>query len=199
MTVNTGSADPLTLRLLPEYNPDAHDRRCAWDELLDAGLMQQLGSFIHFRNGTSVSDDDILQDTLTVAYIKVESGEYVYRQTPFAAYLKGVANFKILEAARERWHAPLEDFEEALPDPQAGAASAELLLAGGPLLTALNELPPRRRDILLLSELYDYSGEEISQRLHIRADLVRKDKSLALQQLRRSLAPELPDIIQAAA
>ncbi|HYO89701.1 MAG TPA: sigma-70 family RNA polymerase sigma factor, partial [Candidatus Limnocylindrales bacterium] len=153
----------------------------------------------HYRNGTSAADDDILQETLLLAFCKVENGDYRYGEAPFVAYLKAVAGFKILEAARERFHASLDDFEEALPDPHAEFISAEPLLAGGPLLTALNDLPPRRRDVLLLAELYDHSGEEIAQRLHIRPDLVRKDKSLALQQLRRALAPELPDLLQAAA
>lgn len=199
MTVNTGSADPLTLRLLPEYNPSALDRRTAWDALLNSDVLQQLKNFIHYRNGTSAADDDILQETLLLAFCKVENGDYRYGEAPFVAYLKAVAGFKILEAARERFHASLDDFEEALPDPHAEFISAEPLLAGGPLLTALNDLPPRRRDVLLLAELYDHSGEEIAQRLHIRPDLVRKDKSLALQQLRRALAPELPDLLQAAA
>lgn len=199
MDVNAPFADPLTLRLLPQFNPNEHDRRIAWAELLNADLMQQLRNFIQYRNHTPVADDDILQDTLLLAWIKVEQGEYTPRQSPFVAYLKAIARFKIKEAARQRYHADIDIYAEALPDPRAETSGPDLLIADEVLRAALDELPARRRDVLLLSELYDYSGDEIATHFHIRADLVRKDKSLALQQLRRTLAPELSDALSSAA
>ena len=199
MDVNANSADPLTCRLLPQYNPNERDRQIAWAELLNADLIHQLKRFIQYKNHTTVADDDILQDTLLLAWIKVENGEYELRQAPFAAYLKGVARYKIKEAGRQHIHVDIDLYAEALPDPRAETARPDLRVADELLQAALNELPARRRDVLLLSELYDYSGEEIAAHFHIRADLVRKDKSLALQQLRRTLAPELPDALSSAA
>jgi RNA polymerase sigma factor (sigma-70 family) len=199
MNEQTDSPDPRVLRLLPACNPNPHDRLRAWNELVDAGLWDQLRRFIQYHNRTAAADEDILQDTLLLAWAKVENGEYEYRSKPFTAYLKAIAGYKLLEAARERFHADVDDYAEALPDPSAELAPPEQFVADGPLRAALGALPPRRRDVLLLSELYEFSGEEIAARFHIRADLVRKDKSLALQQLRRTLAPELPDALSFAA
>jgi RNA polymerase sigma factor (sigma-70 family) len=199
MSEYTDSSDAHVLRLLPAYNPNMHDRLRAWDELLDSGLCEQLRRFIQYHNRTTAADEDILQDTLLLGWAKVERGEYEYRSKPFAAYLKAIARYKLLEATRERFHADIDGYAEALPDPSAELAPPEQLVADGALQAALAALPSRRRDVLLLSELYDYSGDEIAARFHIRADLVRKDKSLALQQLRRALAPELPDALSFAA
>ncbi len=199
MIESTGSADPLTLRLLPQHNPDHHDRRDAWDELLGTGTMQQLLDYVRYRNGTAVPDDDIVQDTLALAYIKVENGDYAYRETPIIAYLKRIAGFKILEAARERNYAPLDEYEEILPDQHAERFQIDVRHEHAVLLRAIESLPARRREIVMLSEMFEYTSEEIASRLQIRADLVRKDKSLAMQQLRRTLAPELPDRDAAAA
>lgn len=191
--------DPLTLRLLPQMNADAADRHGAWGEYLAAGAHQQLTQFVAYHNRTAVADEDILQETLIVAFTKVEAGEYCAGSAPFTAWLKAIARFKILEAARHLEHASLDDFEEVLPDPRGGQSYAEALQLPPELAGALDTLPARRKEIVLLSELLDYSSDEIASMLHIRADLVRKDKSLALQQLRRHLSPGLPDQAQHAA
>lgn len=192
-------SDPLTCRLLPQTNSDAADRSVAWSEYLAAGALQQLSRFIEFHNHTTADDEDILQETLIVAYTKAEAGEYSAGSAPFVAWLKAIARFKILEAARHREAAPLDDFEEVLPDPRAERRHAEALHLRTELTGALDALPARRREIVLLSELLDYSSEEIARLLNIRADLVRKDKSLAMQQLRRQLAAEAPDQARRAA
>ena len=183
--------DPLTRRLLPQINADPADRHSAWSEYLAAGPYQQLTKYIAFHNHTSTADEDILQEAMVVAYTKVEAGEYTAGSAPFVAWLKAIARFKILEAARHHEAASLDDFEEVLPDPRAGHHHADDLHLRSELASALDALPARRKDIVLLSELLDYSSDEIAALLHIRADLVRKDKSLALQQIRRQVSPEL--------
>jgi len=199
--LNTPSAvtDPLTRRLLPQINADPADRNSAWSEYLAAGAEQQLTRFIAFHNHTSTADEDILQETLLVAYHKTEAGEYIAGSAPFVAWLKRIAHFKILEAARHLEFAPIEDFEEVLADPRATQRDADSLHLRRELTSALDALPERRKDILLLSELLELSSDEIAALLHIRADLVRKDKSLALQQLRRQVSPELQDETRRAA
>ncbi|MBL8147431.1 MAG: sigma-70 family RNA polymerase sigma factor [Anaerolineae bacterium] len=192
-------SDPLTCRLLPQINADAADRHSAWSEYLAAGPQQKLAQYIAFHNHTATADEDILQETLVVAYVKVEAGEYAAGSAPFVAWLKAIARFKILEAARHHEFAPLEDFEELLPDSRAEQHGVDGLHLRSELASALDALPARRKDIVLLSELLDYSSDEIAAMLHIRADLVRKDKSLALQQLRRQVPPELLDEARRAA
>ncbi|MFN8379881.1 MAG: sigma-70 family RNA polymerase sigma factor [Anaerolineae bacterium] len=192
-------SDPLTRRLLPQSNSDAEDRHGAWSEYLAAGPLQQLTQYVAYHNHTAIADEDILQETLVVAYTKAEAGEYTAGSAPFVAWLKAIARFKILEAARHHEHAPLDDFEEILPDPRAERRTAEDLHLRAELASALEGLPARRKEIVLLSEMLDYSSDEIAQMLNIRADLVRKDKSLAMQQLRRQLASELLEQAQHAA
>jgi RNA polymerase sigma factor (sigma-70 family) len=191
--VSPAAHDPLERRLLPGANPDTADRRCAWDELLAAGTHDQLTRYVGRRNYTSVPDEDIVQDVLRLAYTKMEQGKYQPGPVGIIGWLVRIAHYKIKEAAREHAHPSLDDFEEVLPDPRAWLRSMESLHSRAVLARALEALPERRRMIVMLSVFNDFSSDEIAQRLNIRADLVRKDKSLALQQLRRILAPELPD------
>ena len=183
--------DPLAQRLLPAFNLNDQDRRDAWGEYLAAGAYLDLCGYIGRHNHTMVDDDDLVQGTLILAFQKVEAGEYSPGPVPFVAWLVRIAHYKILEAAREHEHASLEDHEELLPDTRNGLPHGERTHLQLVLNGALDDLPARRRNILLMSEIYEYTSEEIASMLNIRADLVRKDKSLALQQLRRQLLSDL--------
>jgi DNA-directed RNA polymerase specialized sigma24 family protein len=66
--------DKVVQRLLPVHNPDAEDRACAWNEWLTEGGSEPVKKFIRWTNGTTTDDDEILQETLIIAYVKVEHG-----------------------------------------------------------------------------------------------------------------------------
>lgn len=182
----------LVCRLQPVHTPNTADRAHAWNEWLRLGGAEPVRKFIRWANGTVVEDDEIFQETLIVAFLKVERGQYEDRSLPFTAFLKKIAHYKILEAAR--WNhrqVPLEDVgEQAEPaeETQHEFDQAERWIEQSALREALNTLTPRRRSIMLMYEL-GYSTAEIAARFHIREELVRKEKSLGLRQLRNTLHP----------
>jgi RNA polymerase sigma factor (sigma-70 family) len=141
--------------------------------------------FIRWSNGTSTDDEEILQDALITAYLKVERGDYEYRQVPFTAFVKKIAWYKILEAARQYpRHVTLDDVIEYADDDEGAITErVEFWREYEALKYALSELPARRSKVLLLYE-NGYSTAEIAEHLSIREDLVRKEKSLGLRQLR---------------
>lgn len=179
----------LVHRLQPCHTPTAAERARAWNDWLLLGGAEPVRKFIRWANGTSIEDDEILQETLIVAYRKVESGQYEDRSLPFTAFLKKIAHYKIMEAARwNQRQIPLEDIgehREAEPDtPEIEAV--ENWIEAAALRTALAALTPRRRSIMWLYEL-GYSTAEIAAQFNIREELVRKEKSLGLRQLRQTL------------
>lgn len=183
--------DPYVRRLLPVYNEDVTDRTSAWEDWLRAGGTAAVEKFIRWANGTSVEDDEILQETLIVAYKKVEKGAYEHRDLPFSAFLKKIAWYKIMEASRRGGqHVSLEVLhEDLIAEEQTGHEHIERWKEFEMLRTALGELPPRRSRIVMLYE-DGYSTAEIASALGIREALVRKEKSLGLRQLRQCIRIE---------
>jgi RNA polymerase sigma factor (sigma-70 family) len=177
-------------RLLPCHNPDPGDRAMAWDEWITDGGAEPVRRFIRWSNGTSTDDDEILQDALITAFIKVEQGDYEFRDVPFTAFVKKIAHYKILEAARHNpRHVPLDDVAESADDDADSSITerVEFWREYEALRCALSALPPRRSKVLLLYE-HGYSTSEIAEQLRIKEDLVRKEKSLGLRQLRDHMA-----------
>jgi RNA polymerase sigma factor (sigma-70 family) len=183
--------DPLVGRLLPSHNADVIDRTAAWSDWLHAGGAAAVEKFIRWANGTSVEDDEILQETLIVAYKKVERGAYEHRDLPFSAFLKKIAWYKIMEASRRGGqHLSLDVIhEDIIAEEHCGHERVERWKEVEMLRSALGELPPRRSRIVLLYE-NGYSTAEIASALGIREALVRKEKSLGLRQLRRCICIE---------
>lgn len=178
----------LVQRLLPCNNPDRADRAHAWNEWLAAGGYEPVMKFIRWSNGTTTDDEEILQETLIIAYVKVERGLYQDRNLPFTAFLKKIAWYKIMEASRkDAGMIPLDDLYEIIAEDHHEHDRVEHWKEHELLSTALGHLPPRRSRIMLLYE-NGYSTAEIAEQLGIREDLVRKEKSLGLRQLRNDPA-----------
>jgi len=174
----------LVQRLLPSANPDTDDRSTAWNEWLSSGGHEPVLKFIRWSNGTNTDDEEILQETLIIAYVKVERGQYQDRNLPFTAFLKKIAWYKIMEASRkETGLIPLDDMYEIVSEDHHEHERVEFWKEHESLQAALKHLPPRRSRIMLLYE-YGYTTSEIAEQLGIREDLVRKEKSLGLRQLR---------------
>ncbi len=174
----------ITQRLLPSLNPEPAERARAWNEWLSSGGHEPVMKFIRWSNGTNTDDEEILQETLIIAYIKVERGQYQDRNLPFTAFLKKIAWYKIMEASRkEMGQVPLDDLYEIVAEDHHEHERVEFWKEHESLQTALAHLPARRSHIMKLYE-YGYSTAEIAEQLGIREDLVRKEKSLGLRQLR---------------
>ncbi|MBK8028304.1 MAG: hypothetical protein IPK17_02100 [Chloroflexi bacterium] len=82
------SLHSLVLRMLPVRNEDPADRIRAWNEWLSFGGSDPVLKFIRWSNGTTTDDEEILQETLILGYLKVERGEYQDRNLPFTAFLE---------------------------------------------------------------------------------------------------------------
>jgi len=184
----------LVRRLQPINTQDARERADAWNDWLLAGGAEPVRRFIRWSNGTAVEDEEILQETLIVAYLKVERGQYQERNLPFTAFLKKIAHYKIMEASRiGQRQIALEAIGERIDLSEldtSGQEQVEHWVEHGHMRWALEQLTPRRRRIILMYEL-GYSTAEIAAYYNIRAELVRKEKSLAIRQLRDLLTPRL--------
>ncbi|MFQ3567322.1 MAG: sigma-70 family RNA polymerase sigma factor [Aggregatilineales bacterium] len=184
---NNRSVHQLVQRMLPINTTKAEDRELAWNEWIAIGGCEPLLRFIRWKNGTSTEDDEILQETLITAYIKMESGHYEDRDLPFTAWLKKIAWFKIMQASRrEGGQISLDDLEEYVPDEKNEHERVELWKERDALSSALAKLPPRRSHIIQLYE-QGYATAEIAKLLCITKELVRKEKSLGLRQLRHDI------------
>jgi RNA polymerase sigma factor (sigma-70 family) len=183
--------DQVVQRLLPVHNPDAKDRASAWNEWLTEGGSEPVKKFIRWTNGTSTDDDEILQETLIIAYVKVERGQYEDRNLPFTAFLKKIAWYKIMEASRRNaGQVSLDELYEYASEDHHEHERVEFWKEDEALKRGLEKLPPRRSRIMLLYET-GYSTAEIAALLNIREELVRKEKSLGLRQLRETVTVAL--------
>jgi RNA polymerase sigma factor (sigma-70 family) len=180
-------AGDVVKRLLPSSNPDREDRAYAWNQWIGSGGAEPVRKFIRWSNGTDMDDDEILQDALITAYIKVERGEYQPRDVPFTAYVKKIARYKILEASRRNaGQLPLDDAVE-IPEDHNPTENVDFWREYEVLHSALAELPPRRSKVNMLYE-NGYSTAEIAAQLAIKEELVRKEKSLGMRQLKDKMA-----------
>lgn len=178
-------------RLMPSFNPDLSDRVLAWNEWLSHGGSQPVLKFIRWSNGTNADDDEILQETLLTAYLKVEQGQFQDRNVPFTAFLKKIAWYKIMEASRrESGTVALDDMSEFVTEEDDKHERTEYWKEFEALQAALVKLPPRRSKIVMLYE-NGYSTSEIATHLGIREELVRKEKSLGMRQLRETVITSL--------
>jgi RNA polymerase sigma factor (sigma-70 family) len=189
MRISTTTTDVRCL--IPMFNPDQAARIRAWNDWLSNGGSDPVLKFIRWSNGTNADDDEILQETLLTAYVKVEAGQYEDRSIPFTAFLKKIAWYKIMEASRRAsGSVSLDDWVELIPEENHDHDRIEYWRERQALQQALGELPPRRSRIILLYE-HGYSTTEIALQLGIREELVRKEKSLGLRQLRETVTLQL--------
>ena len=75
-------------------------------------------------------------------------------------------------------------FEDVGPSPEATAIFSDAL---GQIETALAELPPKCRKVLVLSRVHGYSHEEIANQLGVSVSLVEKYKLYALRHCRERM------------
>lgn len=160
----------------------------------------RLGNFIHQRVPDSGEAEDILQDVffeLVEAYRLPEPIEQV------GAWLFRVARNRIIDRFRKKREEPLpqnresqedgeDDYwlEQALPaldsGPEASYARAMLLEA---ISFALDELPPRQRDVFIAHELDGLSFKDLAAQSGEKLNTLLGWKRLAVLHLRARLQP----------
>lgn len=200
------SSEPETLihRLLPGTNADRQDRASAWTEWQMNSGEHILFCFVRAHNSTAEADEDIIQDALLTAYLRVERGLYHPREgVPFTAYVIGIARNKIREARRrERFHANLDEDREELGLPTGGSpvtgrlprqpeSAIERLEQHEALRRGLSRLPQARRQVLE-HYLSGASTDEIANRLAMSEALVRQHKCRGLRALQRDMQHMVP-------
>ena len=136
--------------------------------------------------------EDLLQDTFlraaqAIASIPVGSPN---EEAWLTRVLVNVRRDQWRRAAVRRRAAPLL---HASPETTASSAEAALVTKRA-VWSALDALPPRRRAIVVLSELDGLGPPEIATLLGVAVMTVRWHLSLARRELRRALAPHQGDI-----
>ena len=197
----SNSFEPETLidRLLPGTNADRQDRASAWAEWQSNSGEHILSCFVRAHNSTAEADEDIIQDALLTAYLRVERGLYhPLEGVPFTAYVIGIARNKIREARRrERYHATLDEEREELGLPLGGSpvigrlprqpeSVIERLEQREALRRGLSRLPQARRQVLE-HYLSGASTDEIASQLAMSEALVRQHKCRGLRALQRDM------------
>ena len=184
----------LLQRILPGCNADRQDRARAWADWQAAYGEQTLARYVRAHNSTLEADEDIIQDTLIIAYLSVERGSFLPRDgVPFSAYVIGIARNKIREARRkERFHADLDDEPEVLERCLVGEImrqperAIERREQRDLLRSGLSRLPATRRQVLE-HYLSGASTGEIASHLSMSEALVRQHKCRGLRALQNDL------------
>lgn len=178
--------DALVKRMHPDQSSHPADRASAWNEWVLAGGPAPVLAFIRHKNYTAADDEEILQETLIIAFVKMERGQYEDRDLPFTAFLKKIAWYKIMEASRQGAHqVSLDVIEEVVPSDTDEHEAPDLWQEHRTMRAAMGKLPPRRSCVMLMYKNGYHTGE-IARMLQISEDLVRKEKSLGLRQLRET-------------
>jgi len=138
----------------------------------------------------SMGDMSLAEDVAQEAFIKVFRGLPKYRpEKPFVHWLhRVVANAITDELRRRRPVSPLEGVDEvAAPadeDPQAVADSEAVKQA---VRHAINKLPPRYRDVIILQAFDELTYEEIALALRLPLTTVMWRLNMAKRLLRKQL------------
>lgn len=135
--------------------------------------------------------EDVTADVFVKAWEKLHT--YIpKRNVPFAAWLFRIARHAVIDVyRRERG---FEEVPEQFPDtdpfnrPEANIERQELLRT---VRQALQKLPRRYRDILLLSYVSELGHREVAKVLHLTEGAVRILKLRALRKLEQFLPPEM--------
>lgn len=108
------------------------------------------------------------------------------------SYLYSASKYKSLNALRDqnrkaRIHSKIADHHSQLVFPEDELLDSAQLR--DILDAAINELPPKCREIFLLSKKQELSNKEIADQLDITVKGVENQMTIALKKLRNSLAP----------
>lgn len=144
-------------------------------------------------------DREMAEDLVADIFVKVWEKLHTYEEragVPFAAWLFRIARHEVIDAYRSR--RDTDEVPEDLSDPdqmnrpEDRVRRADLLRT---VRTAMDALPRRYRDVLLLSYMADLPTSEIARTLKMREGAVRVLKFRALQKLQSLLPAESHDLL----
>ncbi|ALM10201.1 MAG TPA: hypothetical protein DEB30_04425 [Candidatus Peribacter riflensis] len=139
-------------------------------------------------------DREMAEDLVADIFVKVWEKLHTYQErkgVPFAAWLFRIARHEVIDAYRS--HRDIEEVPEELHDPDEMNHADHRVKREDVLRTvrtAMDALPRRYRDVLLLSYMADLPHSEIARTLKMREGAVRVLKFRALEKLESLLPPE---------
>lgn len=139
-------------------------------------------------------DREIAEDLVADIFVKVWEKLHTYQErkgVPFAAWLFRIARYEVIDAYRS--HRETVEVPENFHDPDEMNHADDRLRRADTLRivrSAMDQLPRRYREILLLSYMADLPHSEIARTLKMREGAVRVLKFRALEKLETLLPPE---------
>jgi len=162
------------------------------DRLIEEQI-PRLRRYARALTGDSVRADDLVQDTLERAWSKFALWR---RGSDLRAWLFAImhnvyVNQVVAGKGRQEW-LPLED--EALDAPVAPAQERALEMRD--LVSALGQLPPEYREVLLLVGVEELRYEEVAKVLDVPIGTVMSRLSRGRERLRRLMAGEATPVLR---
>ena len=161
-------------------------------EQLALPLFARLYNFAHWLTQDRALAEDLVQET----YMKALRGFSSFQQgTNFRAWMyKILRNTFLTSQAGLKASISFDDDDEKVADPAAAQTPESLLLARvqqETIQSALQELPVRFREIILLCDVEEMSYQEIAETLAIPRGTVMSRLSRARRAMRELLAAKL--------
>ncbi len=151
-----------------------------------------------FRYASFRAPRELVEDLVSDIFVKAWEKLHTYKMrkgVPFAAWLFRIARHTVIDAYRSQ--RSFEEVSEELPDPDvlnhadSQVRSDDILNA---VRVALDRLPRRYREVLLLSYIAELSHAEVARAMRKTEGGVRVLKFRALRKLASLLPPEFRDL-----
>jgi RNA polymerase sigma-70 factor (family 1) len=141
--------------------------------------------------------EDAAEDVVQEAMLRVWRGRRQWNASDrLASFLYRITRNLALDETRrrrvrERWAEEEGSREQA--GPPTPDQIAEHTQVSGAVTRAIEALPPRRREVFVLSRYHGHSYREIAEIMEISPQTVANQMSAALDELRERLSSHLPD------
>ena len=168
----------------------AQDGDTASFERLYKHFFTPIYRYTAFRAPSEMAED-IVADVFVRAWEKLHQYK-VHKGIPFGAWLSRIARHAVIDVYRQERHFDEVPEEYADPD-QMNRADADLHRRDVVRIVreALEQLPRRYREVLVLSYIAELGHEEVARVLHLTAGAVRILKFRALRKLEALLPPDV--------
>jgi len=155
-------------------------------------LYERFGGILFGMALRVVGDRQAAAECTQDAFVSLWRGAAGYdpRRGAVSTWLIAIARNRAVDLVRRRAARPADPHAEVEP-PDESPAAADLVVAAetsGEVATALAELPPPQREVILLAYFHGLSHSEIAERLDVPLGTVKGRARLALDRL-RALAP----------
>ena len=138
-----------------------------------------------------LNNDEIAEDVFQETFMKLyESAKVDRAMTNFSAFVFRIARNLCINEKHKKYNAfvPLEDFNFPIDDPNSDSREKLDLLE-----TAMESLPKKYKEVLVLKEYLGFSYQEIADLMETTLPSVRINIYRAKHKLREMLSPYLQD------